>query len=794
MRRRRQGLRPDTFPFLAVLLCAMGSLILLLLVLDRRARAVALGRAQAAAARRTAAEEQAAAARRAEWERRRQALHALLEQEDNDVRAEIQGVLGRIEAAGAGISAGQARHRELRNQAQAAQIQLTRGHEELAARHQEAAETDRRSAASRAELARMAADLEQLEATLAELKAARKRQQQTYSLVPYRGRHGDNRRPLYVECTRRGLVFHPDRLALEGPGVSFVDVRGEIERRIRRQRDTVVAAGGKPDAAAYLLLLVRPDGILNYYRTLAALKGLDIDFGYEFIDRDWVLEFPKDENAPAPQPWMTAAEPTPKPVPRPAGTGRRYAGVNFGGAALTNAGSSESEPRTEQVGEGGPRPGEGTGPYMGPSRARSESSSGVSGPAQGPLGPLADAPRAPPGRDAAGPAGNAMLGPPTPLGADASRRGDTPGTGPATGLRFAPGEGLRAQNMNPTPGPGVHDVPAAPGQPGAGGPGSSAFPGVGGARPSTGAVAQSRPPGPGSAPGTPTGAIGGTPALAPGLAQETWVGAGSYRENTGSSAGASPPGQAGPTASGAPVAGNGGPGPSATAGGPAGNPPAAGGPSSGDPAGGTGATGPAPTGVAASLPPAPGNRPENAPPAGAGGSPPLLPLGVPSQAHGTAGATGGGRPPDEPGGPDLPTGAASNPLARMLPNEPTRRGPRPLPFRAGPLNPDRNWLLAIECRADGLLLPTGRRIAASELSPAAGAASPLFEAVQQLIARKQATVRPGEPPYRPRIRFLVRPDGFRTYYLAYPALEPLGLPMTRENLDPLEDDKKPGHQ
>ena len=38
MRRRRQTLHVSTFPFLAVLLCAMGSLILVLLVMDRRAR------------------------------------------------------------------------------------------------------------------------------------------------------------------------------------------------------------------------------------------------------------------------------------------------------------------------------------------------------------------------------------------------------------------------------------------------------------------------------------------------------------------------------------------------------------------------------------------------------------------------------------------------------------------------------------------------------------------------------------------------------------------------------------
>src|SRR5438067_12791428 len=48
MRRRNQLRGPDTFPFLAVLLCAMGSLILVLMELDRRARSTANGRAETA--------------------------------------------------------------------------------------------------------------------------------------------------------------------------------------------------------------------------------------------------------------------------------------------------------------------------------------------------------------------------------------------------------------------------------------------------------------------------------------------------------------------------------------------------------------------------------------------------------------------------------------------------------------------------------------------------------------------------------------------------------------------------
>jgi hypothetical protein len=58
----------------------------------------------------------------------------------------------------------------------------------------------------------------------------------------------------------------------------------------------------------------------------------------------------------------------------------------------------------------------------------------------------------------------------------------------------------------------------------------------------------------------------------------------------------------------------------------------------------------------------------------------------------------------------------------------------------------------------------------------------LVQTVTNLIARRQASVRPGEPPYRPIICFRVAPDGLRTYLRAYPLLERLNVAMTRENV------------
>jgi hypothetical protein len=112
------------------------------------------------------------------------------------------------------------------------------------------------------------------------------------------------------------------------------------------------------------------------------------------------------------------------------------------------------------------------------------------------------------------------------------------------------------------------------------------------------------------------------------------------------------------------------------------------------------------------------------------------------------------------------------------------RPSRPAPAWSGLLGGNRDWVIAVTCTAEGAVLEAwGVRIAAQDLAGATDADNPLAVAVRRVIERRQATVRAGEPPYRPLIHFRVRSDGLRSYYLAYPALEPLGLPMRRESIE-----------
>src|SRR5439155_711219 len=126
-------------------------------------------------------------------------------------------------------------------------------------------------------------------------------------------------------------------LAVSEEGVK--NLRAELDHRLP-------ASAGPKESAPYLFLLVRPDGIANYYRAQAAMQGLPIDFGYEFVDASWILDFsPKSE---ATQPWMTASTGVAGVASSPTGPAapRRPAGPRANG--VTGSSTSELGADTQQ--------------------------------------------------------------------------------------------------------------------------------------------------------------------------------------------------------------------------------------------------------------------------------------------------------------------------------------------------------------------------------------------------------------------------------------------------------------
>src|SRR5471030_2730917 len=99
MRRPRSKLEVSTFPFLAVLLCVMGSLLLLLFIMDRRAKIAAQYRVTEERQARTERSKAEEDARQAEWEKAKQVLHQTLLAQQAELDGESKGLQQNLNGA-----------------------------------------------------------------------------------------------------------------------------------------------------------------------------------------------------------------------------------------------------------------------------------------------------------------------------------------------------------------------------------------------------------------------------------------------------------------------------------------------------------------------------------------------------------------------------------------------------------------------------------------------------------------------------------------------------------------------
>src|SRR5262249_1756571 len=151
-----------------------------------------------------------------------------------------------VAQAGEKAEAERARRDALVRQAAAEERALAADERSVAGGRGKAGEAEAQSEAAKRALARTTAAPAGPAQALRDLKEAKKREAQTYSVVPYRGKQGDNRRPLYVECSAKGVVFHPGKVELSVEAAP-AEVRAEAERRIARQKAQLTAAGQATD-------------------------------------------------------------------------------------------------------------------------------------------------------------------------------------------------------------------------------------------------------------------------------------------------------------------------------------------------------------------------------------------------------------------------------------------------------------------------------------------------------------------------------------------------------------------
>ncbi len=114
-----------------------------------------------------------------------------------------------------------------------------------------------------------------------------------YNLVPYNGPGGTTRRPIYVECTGQKLVLQPfgielqlDDFAVPGEPGNPLDAALTAIKEYWRRYD-LAGAEGTP----YPLLVVRPSGAQSYALARRAMTSWVDEFGYELIPEDKQLVY-----------------------------------------------------------------------------------------------------------------------------------------------------------------------------------------------------------------------------------------------------------------------------------------------------------------------------------------------------------------------------------------------------------------------------------------------------------------------------------------------------------------------
>ncbi len=273
--RAQSGPTISLFPFLAVLLCTMGSLLVLLVIFSRSAQQADTAAATAAA--KAAAEELLLARDELAWR---------IEQLEG-VKSRTEEDLARVRMQLAGI---EENARALSDEFDAL--------EQTAAALEAGAEGEEQGEESLAELEQR---LAQAEAELAEAREHAAERPPAYAVVPYEGEAGTHRRPLYIECCIDGVFLQPEGIRLgpadfegpPGPGNPLASgLRAAREYLAQRPGES-----GEPAAQPYPLLLVRPSGVMAYYAARESLQSWGSDFGYQFVDEDWELTYPPADPA-----------------------------------------------------------------------------------------------------------------------------------------------------------------------------------------------------------------------------------------------------------------------------------------------------------------------------------------------------------------------------------------------------------------------------------------------------------------------------------------------------------------
>ncbi|HZL88045.1 MAG TPA: hypothetical protein VFB96_06675 [Pirellulaceae bacterium] len=269
---RRHAISVSLFPFIAVLICIMGAFVVLLVMMVARVGTDAQSIMQAQASGSDSASSEAQVALEdARW--RQEVLEKQREEKRQEL-ADSRLALSHIED-------------HIRRLEDSARMLVS------SIKKLDEGEPD-----STQDLAPLQLQLKDLHGAISAKgqELADKQQQITshrsYTLIPYEGRRGTRRMPLYVECVAEGVIIQPEGVLLtaadfDGPSGPGNPLDAALRAKREHLAKSASGAGGEP----YPLLVVRPSGVMSYQAARAAMKAWEDEFGYELVSEDLNLDY-----------------------------------------------------------------------------------------------------------------------------------------------------------------------------------------------------------------------------------------------------------------------------------------------------------------------------------------------------------------------------------------------------------------------------------------------------------------------------------------------------------------------
>ncbi|MEM9643639.1 MAG: hypothetical protein AAF989_01485, partial [Planctomycetota bacterium] len=272
-RRKRDAISPTLFPFLAVLVCTLGTLILFLALVAQEAKSTARQRQQAQVEPvpdPTVLTAKAAKELIAVELFRANHLVSLRDEQTNEIERRRDELT------------------YLDEQTNKLKTKLNQLRDEVAeaTRRQTPDEVDEET------LVLLREQISAEEAAIIELEKTVAGQKPRVVIVPHEGPNGTDRRAVYLECTSKGVTVWPEGVLITPVQLAdTTSTANPLDAALRTIRHHAMQHFGD-EVAPYPLLVVRPDGPMTYVMARKAMRDWDDQFGYELVPADVDLSFP----------------------------------------------------------------------------------------------------------------------------------------------------------------------------------------------------------------------------------------------------------------------------------------------------------------------------------------------------------------------------------------------------------------------------------------------------------------------------------------------------------------------